>query len=129
VPSYLSQVANSLIKIGDRIVAAVNKNQSFTRRRFSLAHEFCHHLLHPDRTVLDDQITIDNPPADAGGTTSKDPYEAEADIFAGELLVPLPMLKQHFSSGLTAADVARIFAVSEHVASIAISTHFSSLFK
>jgi Zn-dependent peptidase ImmA (M78 family) len=118
-----------IIKMGDRTVAAVNKNQSFRRRRFSLAHEFCHHLLHPDRTVLDDQVTIDAPPAGISEAASKDPYEAEADIFAGELLVPLPMLKEHFRSGLTAADVARIFAVSDHVASIAISTHFASLFK
>jgi hypothetical protein len=61
--------------------------------------------------------------------SSLDPYEAEADIFAGELLVPLPMLKRHFKSGMTAADVARLFAVSEQAASIAITTHFTSLFK
>jgi Zn-dependent peptidase ImmA (M78 family) len=118
-----------IIKMEDRTVAAVNKNQSSTRRRFSLAHELCHHLLHGDRTVLDDRITIDSPPSGVEETSSKDPYEAEADIFAGEVLVPLPMLKQHFRSGLTAADVARIFSVSEHVASIAISTHYASLFK
>jgi Zn-dependent peptidase ImmA (M78 family) len=118
-----------IVKIEGRVVAAVNKNQSFTRRRFSLAHELCHHLLHVDRSILDDRITIDSPPMSANEISSKDPYEAEADIFAGELLVPLPMLKQHFRSGLTAADVARIFSVSEHVASIAISTHYASLFK
>ncbi len=118
-----------IVPMNERIIAAVNKNQSITRRRFSLAHELCHHLLHHDRSVLDDQITIDSQLLIAHETSSKDPYEAEADIFAGELLVPLPMLKQHFRSGLTAPDVARIFAVSEHVASIAISTHFTSLFK
>jgi Zn-dependent peptidase ImmA (M78 family) len=58
-----------------------------------------------------------------------DPFEAEAEIFAGELLVPLPMLKKHFRPGFTAADVARIFAVSESVASIALVSHYTALFK
>lgn len=118
-----------IVQLGDRTTAAVNQNQSVTRRRFSLAHELCHHLLHADRSIFDDRVTIDSPPTDVDYAGSKDPMEAEADIFAGELLVPLPLLKRHFRSGLTAADVARAFAVSEHVASIAVITHFKSLCK
>jgi Zn-dependent peptidase ImmA (M78 family) len=118
-----------IIPVEDRIVAVVNKNQSVTRRRFSLAHELCHHLLHKDRSVLEDYITIDSPPLGEGTMTSKDPFEAEADIFAGELLVPLVMLKKYFRSGHTAADIARIFEVSESVSAIAITSHYKALFK
>jgi Zn-dependent peptidase ImmA (M78 family) len=112
-----------------RVIAVANMNQSPNRRRFSLAHELGHHLLHPDRTELEDRSSIDSPPPGPDEFSGKDPYEAEADIFAGELLVPLPMLKRNFKSGMTAADVARLFAVSEQAASIAITTHFTSLFK
>lgn len=118
-----------IIQFPDRVIAAVNSNQAITRRRFSLAHELCHHLLHQDQSIFDDYVTIDSPPTATGNASSKHPMEVEADIFAGELLVPLSFLKTHFRSGLTAADVARTFAVSEHVASIAITSHFNALCK
>ncbi len=118
-----------IIKLDGRVIAAVNQNSSFNRRRFSLAHELCHHLYHQDRSALIEDVSIDFPEGDVYSESSKDPFEAEADIFAGELLVPLPMLKKHFRSGQTAADIAHIFAVSESVASIAITSHFSALYK
>lgn len=117
-----------IIPFEGQIIAAVNINSSVNRRRFSLAHELCHHLHHQDRSVLIDSMSIDGP-MDPYHETSKDPFESEADIFAGELLVPLPMLRKHFRKGHTAADVARIFSVSEAVASIALTTHFAALFK
>jgi Zn-dependent peptidase ImmA (M78 family) len=129
VDYFTEDVDGMVVQMEGRVIAVANLNQSPTRRRFSLAHELGHHLLHPDRTVLDDQASIDSPPPGPHEFSGKDPYEAEADIFAGELLVPLPMLKRLFKSGMTAADVARLFAVSDHVASIAITTHFTSLFK
>ena len=118
-----------IIPFDGRVVAAVNQNSSANRRRFSLAHELCHHLYHQDRSMLVDSRSIDSPESEPYSGASKDPFESEADVFAGELLVPLPMLKKHFRPGYTAADVARIFAVSESVASIAITSHFSALFK
>jgi Zn-dependent peptidase ImmA (M78 family) len=118
-----------IIKLDGRVVAAVNANSSVNRRRFSLAHELCHHLYHQDRSALMDNVSIDSPEGDLYEESSKDPFETEADVFAGELLVPFPMLKKHFRPGYTAADVARIFSVSESVASIAITSHFDALFK
>jgi Zn-dependent peptidase ImmA (M78 family) len=117
-----------IIPMKDRVFAAVNKNHSPNRRRFSLAHELCHYLLHRDRSVLEERVTIDSP-FDRDEVHSKDIFEQEADIFAGELLIPLPFLKEAFGKGITVPDIARIFEVSEQAASIAISTHYSSLFK
>lgn len=118
-----------IIRLPDRTVAAVNKNFSETRRRFSLAHELCHHYLHQDRTILDERVTIDSEDLVGSEQFGQDPLEAEAEIFAGELLIPLPILKKYFRPGYTAADIGRIFAVSESVASIAIVSHYSALFK
>jgi Zn-dependent peptidase ImmA (M78 family) len=118
-----------IIPVDARVVAAVNLKQSQVRRRFSLAHEICHFLYHKDRSVLEQEQTIDSPEMEDENIPRKDPFEAEADIFAGELLVPLPMLKKAYRPGLTAADIARVFDVSESVASIAITSHFKALFK
>lgn len=128
VDYFEDDVAALIIPIEDRIVAVVNQKTSLTRRRFSLAHELCHHLYHKDREALRGITTIDSPP-EYVGEGGKDPFETEADIFAGELLVPLPMLKKHYRPGYTAEDLARIFHVSKEVASIALTSHFSALFK
>lgn len=117
-----------IIPMEGRMIAVVNKKSHVHRRRFSLAHEFCHHLFHQDRAALQDTATIDSP-LEIGESMGKDPFETEADIFAGELLVPLPMLKKYYRSGHTADDIAQVFNVSPAVASIAITSHFSALFK
>lgn len=126
---YFSDDVDALIiPLGDRFIAAVNKNQSPNRRRFSLAHELCHYLLHRDRSILEERVTIDTP-LERDEVHSKDVFEAEADVFAGELLVPLSFLKKHLRPGVTIPDIARLFEVSEQVASIAFSNHYSSLRK
>lgn len=118
-----------IVPFDGRVVAAVNQKSPPNRRRFSLAHELCHHLHHKDRASLGSITTIDSPPEYFSETIGKDPFETEADMFAGELLVPLPMLKKYYSNGQTVADLASIFLVSQEVVSIAITSHFSALHK
>lgn len=129
VDYFPDDVEALIVAMGDRTVAVVNKNFPENKRRFTLAHELCHHYLHKDRSVLEEITTIDSPSSIEHDSTIKDLLEVEADIFAGELLIPLPMLKQHYQPGFTANDVARIFEVSESAASVALMNHFSALFK
>ena len=129
VDYFPDDVDSLIIPVDDRVIAVMNLKQSKSRRRFSLAHEICHYLYHQDRSVLEDVQTIDSPLVYDDSVSHKDPYEAEADIFAGELLVPLSMLKKVYRPGLTAADVAHAFDVSEAVASIAMTNHFTALFR
>lgn len=126
---YFPDDVDALIVTSDgRTVAVVNRNQSVTRRRFSLAHELGHFVLHKDQSVLENAVSIDDPPSEEsqGGTSLT---EREANFFAGELLIPLALLKKAFKPGMTAADLAREFEVSESVAAIAISRHMRALFK
>jgi Zn-dependent peptidase ImmA (M78 family) len=130
VDYFPDDVDSLIIPVEGKVIAAVNLKQSNSRRRFSLAHEICHYLYHQDRSSFEDVPSIDSPPSRYTEDVShKDPYEAEADIFAGELLVPFPMLKKAYRPGCTAADIARTFEVSEAVASIAMTSHFNALFK
>jgi Zn-dependent peptidase ImmA (M78 family) len=116
-----------IIERGRETYAAVNGRQHLHRRRFSLAHELGHFFLHRGGYSSGRVVTIDDPPSEEDLVATKDPAESEADMFAGELLVPLAMLKAHARKGV--AELSRIFLVSEHAISIAISKHFNVLFK
>jgi Zn-dependent peptidase ImmA (M78 family) len=126
VDDFPDTVDALFIEDGERTFAAVNARQHPHRQRFSLAHELGHYFLHRD-VSLDDQITIDTPPSDDAELGTKGPIETEADIFAGELLVPFDFLKSHASKALS--ELSKIFWVSEHVISIAITKHMKALYK
>ena len=126
VEDFPDSVDALIIEDGEKVYAAVNARQHLHRRRFSLAHELGHYFLHRDGPPQD-LVDIDNPPADQIGSESKGPAEIEADLFAGELLVPLDMLRKHVSEGIPA--ISKTFVVSEQVVAIAISRHMRQLFK
>ncbi len=128
VDDFPDTVDALFIEDGAKVYAAVNAKQHLHRQRFSLAHELGHYFLHRNG-MPEDAVTIDNPPTgeDEMGVPTKSPAEIEADVFAGELLVPLEMLKVHVSKGLP--ELSKLFLVSEHVVSIAISRHMKTLYK
>jgi IrrE N-terminal-like domain len=127
VEDFPDTVDALIVEDGSKVYAAVNVRQHVYRRRFSLAHELGHYFMHRDG-MPEEAITIDNPPpGDEDGTPTKSPAEIEADLFAGELLVPLEMLKPHVREGIP--ELSRLFLVSEQVISIAISRNMKALFK
>jgi Zn-dependent peptidase ImmA (M78 family) len=126
VDDFPDDVDALIIEDGTKVYAAVNSRQHLHRRRFSLAHELGHYFLHKDSN-FEESITIDSPPSDESEIGTKDPAESEADTFAGELLVPLEMLKAHVQKGIP--ELSRIFMVSEQVVGIAISKNMKTLFK
>lgn len=112
-----------------KIYAAVNANHHVHRQRFSLAHELGHILMNHDLNYYRPYITIDDPPTVKTHADAESGFEKEANTFAGELLVPLEMLKKEFKKTTDIAQLSKIFWVSPQVASIAVSNHMSSLFK
>lgn len=116
------------INDGAKVYAAVNARQHLHRQRFSLAHELGHFFLHP-YGMPEDAVSIDNPPTgeEEMATATKSPTEMEADLFAGELLVPLELLKAHLREGIP--ELSKLFQVSEQVVSIAIAHHMKALYK
>lgn len=86
----------------------VRRDESETRRRFTIAHEVGHHLLHSDgATVLCRPADVDQ--ADEAVRAK----ERQANRFAAELLMPEPLVREHADrDGADAVALANRFDVS-----------------
>src|SRR5258708_15060820 len=79
-----------------RTVIGANKSHHPHRRRFTIAHELGHYLLHKGQKVYLDEnrgaftVNLRNSESAKG----EDPEEREANLFAAELLMPAKFLKQ-----------------------------------
>jgi Zn-dependent peptidase ImmA (M78 family) len=129
VDYFPDEVDALIVCSGEMNVAVVNRRQSEERRRFSLAHEIGHHILHRNGGNWRMSPTIDVPPEAAADARDSSLEEREANLFARELLVPVEYLKKCFRPGMSAADVAFLLGVSESVAAIAVSSHMRALYK
>jgi Zn-dependent peptidase ImmA (M78 family) len=72
-------------------IIGVNSNHPLTRRRFTIAHELAHLLLHPKSGVHVDEGVFQM--RDARATAGTDQEEVEANRFAAELLMPQSLLE------------------------------------
>ncbi len=101
----------------ERIIG-VNSNHHPHRQRFSIAHEFGHYFLNHGLDDYEKNITLDNPPA-------RDDFSSiqnrEANEFASELLVPLPIIKDSYKKNKDGRALADIFNVSLEVMFIALN--------
>jgi IrrE N-terminal-like domain len=88
-------------------VIEVNSGEAVVRQRFTVAHELGHHAFGTTHGL-------------SRGSAQR-AIEQEADAFAGELLVPGPMLRERGTSD--AAGLRRAFRVSRPVLKIAAEVH------
>ena len=88
----------------------VNREEPGVRQTFTIAHELGHKVLHQEWAKSEAYKVLWRDPR----KQSKDRWEQEANTFAANLLMPRQMVDQYKS--LPVASIARIFAVSEQVA-------------
>jgi Zn-dependent peptidase ImmA (M78 family) len=94
------------LKPQSRWLIAVNRDDSQTRRRFTLGHEFKHILDNPFINVL-------YPKSDYAKVSAEDRAEQMCDYFAACLLMPRPWVKRAWTQGVQdAAVLAATFNVS-----------------
>lgn len=113
--SLASNISGKLHKDwwGDYVVT-VNSSHSETRKRFTIAHEIAHYVLHRD--LIEDGI-VDN--ALYRDDRIGDWLERQANRYAATLLMPMTMVRDAWDRGQqTAAALSRSFKVSEAVAQI-----------
>lgn len=86
----------------------INAADSYSRQRFTIAHEIAHYLLH--REKIGDALSDDGLYRSVNVSTRE---ESAANNKAADLLMPADLVRQHLDSGLTSyVDLASLFAVS-----------------
>lgn len=110
-PALPSSIAGKLIRdptarAGFRIV--VNASDNPRRRRFTMAHEIAHYLLHRD--LLNEDVVDD---ALYRSSALSDEYERQADRFAAQILLPAEMVKSAYKSLKDLGRLAMLFDVSD----------------
>lgn len=96
--SYDDKISGFLYRDHDRTVIGVNSDHHPHRRRFTIAHELGHALLHKG---IVDEVHVDRAfqvkMRDERSSQGTDIEEREANLFAAELLMPVRFLEQDLS--------------------------------
>lgn len=109
-------------------IIGVNSLHAETRKRFTIAHELGHLVLHTDEDFHIDE-TFPAKFRDEVSSLAIDDHEIEANQFAAELLMPTFLLADELNefpfdieSGELAADLARKYCVSVQAMTIRLSS-------
>lgn len=100
----------------DQFKITVNKTHGEQRRRFTIAHEIGHFLLHKDLIgdgVDDNKAFRSTAMGNFHNTKIGPREEAEANNFAAQLLMPKYLLEQEIENGSSFYDLCRDFGVSQ----------------
>ena len=97
----------------DRFEIFVNGRHPYVRRRFTIAHEIAHAVLHSDR--IGDGITEDG----LLRSGLPEPIEWQANRMAADILMPWHLLDPVIAEGeLEIEEIARMFEVSQQAVAI-----------
>ena len=80
-----------LVREEGSVVIGVNANHHEHRKRFTIAHEIAHYMLHGGEAYIDKPPHIDFRAADSGSGTQQE--ETEANQFAAALLMPADQVR------------------------------------
>ncbi|MEJ1967404.1 MAG: ImmA/IrrE family metallo-endopeptidase [Rhizomicrobium sp.] len=95
----------------------INSSDNPRRRRFTIAHEIGHYILHRD--MIEDGVTDDAMYRSALGSF----FETQANQYAAFVLMPPNLVKAAFYSGIKSfVDMAKHFDVSDQAAQIRMKT-------
>ena len=100
VASLPGETAGCCVRLDDRSYLFVNGRQYVGRQRFTLAHEYGHHVLGHDGSVPDSKATI------YGRTLSS--VEVQANAFAAEFLAPAAGVRAMVDGEPTLETIARV---------------------
>lgn len=93
--NYENEMDAAALHHNGRRLILVNNSQSANRKRFSIAHEIGHHLLHSDPLNVDIEIHH----RDIKSSQGTDVKEVEANCFAASILMPERLLRSIIASG------------------------------
>lgn len=134
----LEDELSGMIFLQDNPVIAVNARHHINRKRFTIAHEIGHFVLHSDD--IGNDVHVDKKfLALARGPTPPhgfDQKEVEANSFAAELLVPRDFLRERLQGTIIdiedeflIRDLAKSFQVSQQMMSFRVAELVESQFR
>lgn len=112
-----NQSGRILVRSGN-VRIDVNARDAVTRRRFTIAHEIGHAVLHLDG-VESGEISDSAAQFNRVATLNpREPREAEADRFAAVLLMPEALVREQFENVQDIDTLAKMFVVSNEAMKI-----------
>ncbi len=92
----------------------VNSNHSNNRKRYTIAHEIGHYVLHRDDVAafVDPELNLYRSKDSRGEVGSQGDMEIQANIFASALLMPAELVETAYGKCRDVAALARLFLVS-----------------
>ncbi len=125
---FAGELSGLVHRSDDGTVIGVNSMHASTRRRFTIAHEIGHLLLHKNEDLhIDERFPIGF--RNETSSQASDPAEIEANQFAAELLMPsnlltndLKALSRETDPEAAVAELAARYEVSEQAMAIRLST-------
>lgn len=130
-------ISGALVPVGESWVILVNKAHPETRRRFTIAHELGHLLLHGYKTPHADMRFRFRDARSSDGSAIE---EIQANAFAAELLMPEKPVRELASKQMgrfsvddadekqfaaLVGDLAKAFGVSKHAMRIRLTSLFA----
>lgn len=97
-PNEDGELSGLILRNKESTLIGVNKNHHENRKRFTIAHELGHYLLHEDKDVFVDKD--ENLRSSVHYRKTQNGYcvkEEEANIFAAELLMPETLVRKDFN--------------------------------
>ena len=115
---FKDEISGVLILDGEKKTIGVNKNSSNVRKRFTIAHELGHYMLHAQKSnMFMDNIFFRK--KSEGYTSKEEKIEKEANYFAANILMPENLIKKEIAEldcdlhdDITVASLANKFEVS-----------------
>lgn len=106
--SWDGEVSGKIQRDGDSFDIIINANHPKVRKRFTIAHEIAHAILHPD--LIGDGISDDA----QWRSGLPDPVEYQANRMAADILMPENLIKKYMTQApYMPEQLAKIFGVSK----------------
>lgn len=125
---YEGQLSGAAIFNGNEMIVTVSSKEPESRKRFTIAHEIGHLLLHADQALNIDikPVTLNR---DLNSSTGESWREVEANYFAAALLMPKEDVTSYFQKWSDMDEDARLKKLAQRyeVSMQAISVRLNNL--
>lgn len=132
VSDMKSDISGAIVNENGNYIIYTNKTEPKYRRRFTIAHELSHFILHKD--IINNHLNGNLTDAkESGGIMYRSKlsniFEKDANKLAAEILMPLEKVKELYFNCKSIKKLAKEFLVSEQAMAIRIDNPYNLFLK